>query len=291
MIKFKYPNFFVRSYKNKIFSKIIREFVHRINPDDFFIKFIKKQKNPFNYPVYILSFDLDFEKDYKALRKLLDILKQFDVLANFAVIGKFVKKYPDMHKRIIDEGHELINHTYSHPDNPHWNPYKYFNKLTYEEQKEEIEKAHEVICKYIGYECIGFRTPHFGNLHTESVYYILKELGYKYSSSTAACSTTGFGAPYTHGTGILEIPVGTSLHFPLAVFDSWNMLRKKRPLLKRDDDFIKEFDETVDILVKEKKFLTHYFDPYDIVINNKIFFILQIIKKYFVNTKLYKDLL
>ena len=263
-----YSNALIKPYSSKLLLKMARFFVHKINPNDFFIKFIRKQI--FNGPLYVLSFDLDFEKDYKALPTILKVLEKHDLKACFAVIGKFVEKYPDIHRRVVNEGHELINHTYTHPDNPHWNSSRTFNKLTYKEQKEEIEKAHEVIYKITGYECIGFRTPHFGNLHTESVYYILKELGYRYSSSTAACSTEGFGAPYRHKSGIIEIPLGGSLDFPLAVFDSWNMRKKAKPMVKNDEEFLREFEETIKIVAKEKKFLTHYFDPYDIVENNKI---------------------
>ena len=283
-----YPNFLIREYKNKIVSKIAREIIHRVKPEEFFIKFMKKQNNPFKKGTYVLTFDLDFEKDYKATPYLLDILKQHNIKAGFAVIGKFVEKYPNIHKRMVDEGHEIINHSYTHPDNPHWSPNRYFNKLSYQEQKEEIYKAHEVFYKLLKVEVIGFRTPHYGNLHTESVYDILKELNYKYSSSTASCGTKGFSAPYLHKKGILEIPTGCSLHYPMAIFDSWNMMKKQNPFIGDDEEFIKEFIKTIDIIKKENLFLTHYFDPYDIIENDKIKKIVQKLQE--VDTKLYKDL-
>ncbi|WP_320173896.1 polysaccharide deacetylase family protein [Maridesulfovibrio sp.] len=267
-----------------------RKVIHATCPERYFIQYMQKQQNPFGKATYSLTFDFDFEKDIEAFPYVLDLLKKHDIKAGFAVIGKFVEEYPDIHLRAVDEGHEIINHTYTHPDNPHWAPDRYFNKLTYNEQKEEIERAHEVFKKNLGIECIGFRTPHYGNLHTESVYPILAELGYKYSSSTAACGYKGYGAPSEHSHGIIEIPTGCSVHFPFAIFDSWNMLRKKTPFLGDDKLFVKEFADTMKIIAEHNLFLTHYFDPYDITENGKLSNILDIIKKNKINTALYRDL-
>lgn len=285
-----YPNFLIRPYRNKYLAKIAREVIHKVNPEDFFIQYMRKQINPFDKATYILTFDFDFESDIDAFPYLLDKLQDHNIQAGFAVIGKFVEKYPDIHKRAVDEGHEIINHTYTHPDNPHWSPNRYFNQLSYQEQKDEIYQAHEVFYNILKVESIGFRTPHYGNLHTESVYDILSELKYKYSSSTAASRVNGFSAPYEHRKGIIEIPTGCSTHFPMAIFDSWNMLRKKNPFIGNDRGFIKEFEETIEILAANNLFLTHYFDPYDIIKNKKLDNMLKYLKDTDINTTLYKEL-
>lgn len=284
-----YPDFCIKPVKNKLAAKFVREFVHRVSPEEFFVKFMNLQVNPFTTAAYTLTFDFDFEADIKAFPALLDALKAYDIKAGFAVIGKFVEKYPDIHKRAVDEGHEIINHTYTHPDNPHWSPDRFFNKLGYQEQKEEIYKAHEIFFNVLGIETIGFRTPHYGNLHTESVYDILDELGYKYSSSTAACATDGFAAPYRHKHNIVEIPTGCSLHFPMAIFDSWNMLRKKNPFIGNDQAFVGEFCETMAMIKANNLYLTHYFDPYDIVQNGKLEGILACLSSG-VAIKLYREM-
>lgn len=284
------PDFLIRPYRGKWTSRIAREIIHRAAPEEFFKAFMSKQHNPLNRAAYALTFDLDFESDYAAAPKLLDALKKYQTPAGFAVIGKFVEKYPDIHKRMADEGHELINHTHTHPDNPHWAPERFFNRLSYAEQREEITRCHEAILTTTGYECVGFRTPHFGNLHTETVYPILKELGYRYSSSTAACKVSGFGAPYRHENEVWEIPVGGSLPFPLAVFDSWNMLRKKRPMLPSDWAFVEEFRQTLAAVSENQWFLTHYFDPYDIVENGKLEGVLSALTNSGVAPVLYRSL-
>ena len=48
--------------------------------------------------------------------KILDVLKKKGVKATFFLIGVEVEKYPGVAKRIFDEGHEIGNHTFTHPD-------------------------------------------------------------------------------------------------------------------------------------------------------------------------------
>jgi peptidoglycan-N-acetylglucosamine deacetylase len=45
---------------------------------------------------------------------VLDILKKYQVKATFFVVGKNVKKYPQILKRIVDDGHVIGNHTFRH---------------------------------------------------------------------------------------------------------------------------------------------------------------------------------
>jgi len=48
--------------------------------------------------------------------KILDVLKQKGVKATFFLIGVEAEKYPKLTKRIFREGHEIGNHTFTHPD-------------------------------------------------------------------------------------------------------------------------------------------------------------------------------
>lgn len=46
--------------------------------------------------------------------RILDILAEYDVKATFFVVGKEEEKYQELYKRIVDEGHTLGMHSYSH---------------------------------------------------------------------------------------------------------------------------------------------------------------------------------
>jgi cellulose synthase/poly-beta-1,6-N-acetylglucosamine synthase-like glycosyltransferase/peptidoglycan/xylan/chitin deacetylase (PgdA/CDA1 family) len=48
--------------------------------------------------------------------KILDVLKEYGVKATFFQIGAEVEKFPGVAKRVFAEGHEIGNHTFTHPD-------------------------------------------------------------------------------------------------------------------------------------------------------------------------------
>lgn len=48
--------------------------------------------------------------------RLLDMLKKRKIVATFYVIGALVLRYPDIVRRMVDEGHEIGNHTWRHPN-------------------------------------------------------------------------------------------------------------------------------------------------------------------------------
>jgi len=48
--------------------------------------------------------------------KILDVLKKYGAKGTFFQIGAEVEKYPSVAERVFDEGHEIGNHTFTHPD-------------------------------------------------------------------------------------------------------------------------------------------------------------------------------
>ncbi len=47
--------------------------------------------------------------------EILDILAEYGVKATFFAVGVNAEKHPDLLRRVAAEGHEIGNHTYSHP--------------------------------------------------------------------------------------------------------------------------------------------------------------------------------
>lgn len=64
-----------------------------------------------NRKVVALTFDDGPKAD---TGRILDVLKQKNVKATFMLVGKQADAFPEMVRRIADEGHELGNHTYNH---------------------------------------------------------------------------------------------------------------------------------------------------------------------------------
>ncbi len=64
--------------------------------------------------VVYLTFDAGYENGNVA--KVLDALKAEDVTGAFFILGHVAEKYPELVRRMEDEGHLVCNHTYSHPN-------------------------------------------------------------------------------------------------------------------------------------------------------------------------------
>lgn len=66
---------------------------------------------------------------------VLDCLKEYNASATFFCIGKNVDQYPDIYKRILEEGHKMGNHTQSH-----LNARKVSNSLWVDDVKEASKR-------------------------------------------------------------------------------------------------------------------------------------------------------
>lgn len=96
--------------------------------------------------------------------EVLAILRDEDVKATFFVNGAKLARNPDAGRRIVEEGHELGNHSYSHPR---------LILVSYGTVQEEIERTDEQI-RAMGYEGeIHFRSP-FGKKLLVLPYYLWK---------------------------------------------------------------------------------------------------------------------
>ena len=51
---------------------------------------------------------------------ILDLLDRFEARATFFVIGKRAEEYPHLLTEILSRGHEIANHTFSHPSGTFW---------------------------------------------------------------------------------------------------------------------------------------------------------------------------
>ncbi len=210
-----------------------------------------------------ISFDCETRKDVEVLPELLDILSSYDMILAFACIGKFIEKYPKIHLSIVEGKHEILNHTYTHPDHDELNPKQKFSEMTEGERKSEIMKCNDVCKNVLGYSPRGFRTPHFGKYHIQDVYDVLGEIGYGYSSSTVATFTPKFGRPFTvHGLN--EFPVSTCPKHPYSVLDSWHCIGAPDALHREEGEFYHLMKTIFTIGIRTNSYINLYFDPRDV---------------------------
>jgi peptidoglycan/xylan/chitin deacetylase (PgdA/CDA1 family) len=81
---------------------------------------------------------------------LLDLLRAHQAHASFFLVGRNVEQHPDLVQRMVDEGHRLGNHSYSHP---------HFNRLSLSQQLEEIDTTDRLLFKFDRVRRHRFRPP------------------------------------------------------------------------------------------------------------------------------------
>ncbi len=91
--------------------------------------------------------------------RMLDIFRDHAVKATFFVVGGAAEQYPELVLRMKNEGHEVGNHSYSHP---------YFHKLSWSGAIREIGMTRWVLNRILGEKCKLFRPPH-GKLSLRSL--------------------------------------------------------------------------------------------------------------------------
>ena len=132
----------------------------KLFPDTFF------RKGKTNEYKITLTFDDGPDKKYTP--EILDLLKKYNIKATFFVLGKRVKKYPEIVKRMINEGHIVANHSWSHAD---------LSKSNDQLINKEINDTEKLLKKIINKEITYLRPP-YGAV-SERLLNISKAKGYK----------------------------------------------------------------------------------------------------------------
>ena len=112
-----------------------------------------------------ISFDAAWGDQFSD--EILDILDRYQVKTTFFLVGFWVDKYPDMVKKIHERGHEIGNHSTTHP---------HMTQLSDEQIAEELNQTGEKIEKLIGKKPTLFRPP-FGD-YNDRVIEVAKANGY-----------------------------------------------------------------------------------------------------------------
>ncbi len=114
----------------------------------------------------VLTFDDGPDNEYTPA--ILDVLKDYDVPATFFLVGNRMDKYNEVVTRIIDEGHLIGNHTWSHTN---------LTKISIKDVEEEIAKTDNLINKFAPTEQSLIRAP-YGAI-SEEILLKAREMNYE----------------------------------------------------------------------------------------------------------------
>ncbi|MBA2585350.1 MAG: polysaccharide deacetylase family protein [Chthoniobacterales bacterium] len=101
--------------------------------------------------------------------KLLDLLAAHHMKATFFVVGQNAAEYPEILKRAVRDGHEIGNHSWSHPN---------LGKISDDGVRAQLRKTDDAIVAAIGVHPMLMRPP-YGSVTPRQKRWIHEEFGYK----------------------------------------------------------------------------------------------------------------
>ena len=115
--------------------------------------------------VVAMSFDAAWGNEDTG--QLIDIMNKYNVKTTFFVVGGWVDKFPESVKQLSDAGHEIMNHSNTHP---------HMTQISVEKMKEEAIKCDEKIKAITGVKPTLFRAP-YGDYNNQ-VIQAMRETGH-----------------------------------------------------------------------------------------------------------------
>ena len=116
----------------------------------------------------VLSISFDAAWGNANTKELLNILDEYDVKTTFFLVGFWAEKYPELVAEIAARGHEIGNHSATHP---------HMSKLSQAQIREELHKCSELVRTITGQPTTLFRPP-YGE-YNDAVVRTSREEGYE----------------------------------------------------------------------------------------------------------------
>ena len=106
----------------------------------------------------LIAITFDDGPDPQWTPAILDILKRENVPATFFIIGKNGQAYPDLLRQIVNQGHEIGNHTFTHPN---------LGEMPLRVTELELTATQRLIESVVGRSTVLFRPPYFGDAEAD----------------------------------------------------------------------------------------------------------------------------
>ena len=118
-------------------------------------------------PYVALTFDDG--PNAKLTPRLLDLLAQHHIHATFFVVGENAAEYPEILQRAVHEGHEIGNHSWSHPS---------FGKMSEDSVRSQVKRTEDAITSATGVRPTLLRPP-YGSITSRQKHWLRDDLGYE----------------------------------------------------------------------------------------------------------------
>ncbi len=128
--------------------------------------------------------------------RILDILAEYDVKATFFVVGKEEEEYRVLYKRIVDEGHTLAMHSYSHRYNEIYQSLESFS-TDLSRLQEFLYDTTGVWCRYVRFPGGSSNTVSKVDMHELIGYLDDQDMSYFDWNISSGDATSGYISPDT----------------------------------------------------------------------------------------------
>ncbi|MDT4290603.1 DUF3473 domain-containing protein [Methylomonas sp. MO1] len=142
-------------------------------------------------------------------QRILDLFEQHQVKATFFTLGWVAERYPQLVRRIVDEGHELASHGYQHTR---------VTEQTPEQFREDLRISRQILEDIGGEPIVGYRAASY-SIGAKNLWalQVLEDEGFQYSSSIYPVKHDLYGMPSAprfayrpdNAPKLLEIPITT----------------------------------------------------------------------------------
>ena len=123
-----------------------------------------------------LTFDAGADAGYTS--QILDTLSANGIVASFGITGRWAEQYPQLLGRIVDEGHELINHTYDHRSFTGYSTD--LAPLSQADRWAQLERTEAIVQQLTGASTLPYFRPPYGD-YDASVNTDVGAHGYRYN--------------------------------------------------------------------------------------------------------------
>lgn len=234
-----------------------------------------------------LTFDLDYQRDTDVLVDLIALVDAAGAKMSVCSIAALVERDPDPYQAAVASGHEIVNHSWTHPDNPVLDADREFWDLDADGIAEQISEANARFDEHLGLRTSGFRTPHFKD--TARMIPVLESDPDTHYISSVLATSTMTGLPYVpaepHQAGrishtveretvagndpVVQLPLTACPEHRWSPFCSYHHLRAPSDHSKgagmHDAETLERHWNDLLTRHRDDGYLSFYFDPHDIM--------------------------
>lgn len=116
-------------------------------------------RGPSDRNVVVFTFDAGSDRGFTS--QILDTLAANQITAAFGITGRWAEQNPSLLERIVNDGHELINHTYNHGSFTGYSTSA--PPLTQSQRWDELERAEAIVQQIAGATTKPYFRPPYGD--------------------------------------------------------------------------------------------------------------------------------